>query len=297
MGRSVVRLFAAAGWDVLALASRPGVSVDQLDVERAHVSRISVLVLDIASPTVGHDTTCLGHLDDVVHLAAIIPGASTIPDDHALAQNISMVRWALRVAEQNEAALVLASSAFIHDWQEPPPYNEQSGVRPLTSYYRGKIVAEELCSAHRERTGLPVSCLRISAPYGPGSRHRTVLTTFVDAALAGTELRYYGTGGRTQDFVHFSDVAAAFQLALASRASGAFLIASGRSISMRELAERIVALSPVRGARVVATGEPDPQEGCRWEFDCSHARHTFGYRPRIALDAGLSALLHGRTAT
>jgi nucleoside-diphosphate-sugar epimerase len=100
-----------------------------------------------------------------------------------------------------------------------------------------------------------------------------VLRQFLDAALTGAPLRYYGTGARTQDFIHVDDVAAAIARAARDRVSGLFVLASGQSITMRDLAGLIVEATG-SSSPVEAAGVPDPEEGrvVRYRVDAMRAR-------------------------
>ena len=63
----------------------------------------------------------------------------------------------------------------------------------------------------------------------------TVVRRFVERASRGEALLYWGSGARQQDFIHADDVAGACQAALEHQ-GGTFNVASGKTVTMRELA-------------------------------------------------------------
>src|SRR5206468_6039704 len=108
--------------------------------------------------------------------------------------------------------------------------------------------------------GVRAGIFRLVAPYGPRQTRNTVLRRFLDLALSDQPLRYYGTGERTQDFLHVDDAAGAIALAARHRAAGTFLLASGTAIRMRDLAKLVIEATGSRST-VEAAGVSDPEEG------------------------------------
>jgi UDP-glucose 4-epimerase len=141
--------------------------------------------------------------------------------------------------------------------------------------------------------------LRIAAAYGREQKQDTVLWRYIRAASDSRDLAVWGSGSRSQDFVHVSDVVTAFELAMDRSVSGVFNIGSGVSITMRELAEAARDATPGSSSAVAFPGISDPQEGRRWQFSIEKARKELGYSPQIGIHDGLKAIaaLTKRTPT
>jgi UDP-glucose 4-epimerase len=116
---------------------------------------------------------------------------------------------------------------------------------------------------------------------------RSVLPRFVRQALTSENIAWYGSGERTQDFVHVTDVVGACLLAAASSTPGIYNIGSGVPISMKQLAHLILRMVPHSRSQVLPADLPDPEEGCRWEVDVGKARNNLGYSPKVRLEDGL----------
>ena len=65
---------------------------------------------------------------------------------------------------------------------------------------------------------------------------------FIDRAVKNQPITIYGDGEQTRDFIYVKDiVAATVFMATQSPASGVFNVAYGRKITIRDLAEQIIA--------------------------------------------------------
>jgi UDP-glucose 4-epimerase len=118
-----------------------------------------------------------------------------------------------------------------------------------------------------------------------------VLHLFIERALAGENLKYFGSGLRQQDFLHVHDAALAVLRAIECRdVNGVFNVCAGAPISMQALARLI--LQETRSQRsATASGGEDPQEDYRARFDNGRAAAAFGWRPTISLVEGVRQMI------
>ncbi|MDD1779010.1 MAG: GDP-mannose 4,6-dehydratase, partial [Candidatus Helarchaeota archaeon] len=133
--------------------------------------------------------------------------------------------------------------------------------------------------------------LRISAPYGPGQRAKTVVRIFLENALRNQSLLFHGSGSRTQDFIYIDDVAAAFWAALRADANGIFNVACGEPISMKDLVVLIVSLIPGCASEIKPSGVEDPQENFRANYDISRAKEYLSWEPKVSLKEGIATYI------
>lgn len=225
-------------------------------------------------------------ITDVVHLAARIPAPGV--DDAEFGANEALAAHLLRQAAQWPLLrrVVVASTIAIYG-PDVGPLDARTAVGPTSAYGRSKDAAERLLN----RLEVPVAHLRFSSVYGPGQPTHSVLPLFVALARSGSTLQVLEDGRREQDFVFVSDAAKAVALALESPSQGAFLIGSGRSTSMRQLAETCLALAGPTGARLESIARPDAAPSVRLSID--RARAALGYSPAVDLTAGIRRCFEG----
>ena len=162
------------------------------------------------------------------------------------------------------------------------PVTEEHPTRPLSAYLASKLFGEHLVEI-AGREGLASASFRIAAPIGPAMPGDRIAPVFVERALAGKPIVLHGTGSRRQDYVHVRDVACAAEQWIVRPAEGVFNVASGRSVSNLELAERCIGLLGSK-SRIEFSGRPDPDDAVTWEVSIAKAESAFGYRPAVSLD-------------
>ncbi len=106
---------------------------------------------------------------------------------------------------------------------------------------------EQYCDIFHQSFGLEYVCLRYFNVYGPrqdpASEYAAVIPIFISKALAGEDLTIHGDGTQTRDFVHVNDVVQANINAMMSEGCGIYNIAGGRSVTINELARKIIELT------------------------------------------------------
>jgi nucleoside-diphosphate-sugar epimerase len=98
-------------------------------------------------------------------------------------------------------------------------------------------------------------------------------------------------GTQKRDFLHSEDAGAAFAALAVSGVAGAVNIASGRAISLRDLAQQIARRLDREellqiGARPMREGEPPTLQA-----DVTRLRDEVGWSPRIELAGGLDSVI------
>lgn len=281
IGSYLVEELIRQGWSVVCL-TRQGVGP-------RHKKNITTMQADLSDPQ-GLDKTlrCAGGLDVYFHLAARM---SNLNDDrlspyvqtNVLGTSILIDHFLASGAH----SFIYASGVAIIGKPIDLPITEAHPVRPNSPYFVSKLAGELICEEVRLSTGRSITSLRISSPYGPGMQENTVLPCFVRAALEGREIILYGTGSRTQNFVHISDVIQACLKATQSE-GGVFNVGGAVDISMLDLARLVLSCKLGSKSRIVHIGRKDPQENCRWRLDLSKAASGLGYEPTVSIEKGLA---------
>lgn len=235
----------------------------------------------------------IGRCDVMFHFGAKLPLAADQTEPGALTPYLATNVMATAILLETAASwgvqrFVFASSLPVIGKPELLPVAENHPVQPQHPYLLSKYQAELACEFLRRMGRVSVTSLRISSPYGPGMHRDTVLPLFTRRALESSDIQIYGSGARTQNFVHVSDVVRAALQAAETGEPGVYNVAGSHSTSMLELADSVVAAVHGSTSRVVFAGHPDPQEDYRWEIDISRSASCLGFRPEIGLAAGLA---------
>lgn len=230
--------------------------------------------------------------DAVFHFAARLPPptheASEALSPYLEANVSATVILLERAWHWGGKPFVYASSATVVGKPGRVPLTEEFAANPAHPYSMSKYLGELSCEHFRRKGLVPATSLRIASPYGPGMDKSTVLPLFINLARESRDIQIYGTGSRTQNFVHVSDVVRAAMLALQTSSPGVYNVGGARSVSMLDLARTIMQAVPGSRSRVVFAGKPDPQEECRWELDNVRAEMGLGYHAEMDFPSGLA---------
>jgi nucleoside-diphosphate-sugar epimerase len=270
------------------LTSKPGLTVWALSKHGGEVGDLRVASVDLGEPeAVAAWSASVPRFSAIFHLAATVPNTREADGVSLLLRNVKSTTSAVTLAARHQAHFIYASSAFIYDPAGGARLTEESKPRPSTYYHLSKYHGEQVCDLAQRQHGLRTACLRIAAAYGPGQTTRSVIRVFVEAAKRSQDLTVYGSGHRTQDFIHVSDVVKAMWLAWQMQALGTFHVASGQSVSMMDLAETVRA--NVKDCRSVIrlSGAEDPQDRERWEFSTAEAHRALGFEAAVGLRDGI----------
>jgi dTDP-L-rhamnose 4-epimerase len=144
--------------------------------------------------------------------------------------------------------------------------------------------------------GIPTIALRFFNVYGPyqalSNPYTGVLAIFASRMLNGHSPLIYEDGRQRRDFVNVKDVAYACRLALEvpEAAGQVFNVGSGRSYTIRGLAERIAYALGKEYLQPEITEKYRVGDIRHCFADITRARQILGYQPQISLEEGLVEL-------
>jgi UDP-glucose 4-epimerase len=203
--------------------------------------------------------------------------------------NVLATQHLLEAAQAHpEKRFVFASSSSVYGNAEKLPTPEDVHPEPYSPYGVTKLAAENLCQAYHANWGVQTIVLRYFSVYGPRQRPDMAFHRFCAAALRGAPITVFGDGEQRRDFTYVDDVVAA-TLAAAdapeTAVGGIYNVGGGSRTSVNEALEMVVELAgqPL-DVTYFAPGEGDVRET---GADISRAERDLGFRPRMALAAGL----------
>ena len=227
--------------------------------------------------------------DTIIHCAAIIPdGINTYEDCYLKNGQIddSVIEYAVTNGIKK---FIFISTTNVYGFTDKLT-TEDSETIAENLYSKRKLETENKLLSQNDFRSI---ILRINAPYGEYQKANTVLKIFVEKALANEVIKYHGTGGRQQDFTHVNDIADAVLDCLKyPEQNDIFNISAGKPVSMKQLAEIILALVPGSDSKIESSGLTDSQENYRALFDINKAKNKLNWEPRISLKDGISKLIN-----
>lgn len=166
-----------------------------------------------------------------------------------------------------------------------------NSLLPDTSYGKCKNAMRTLVEAHREITGLSTAWGRIFYPFGPHENAKRfvpyVITSLLDDRAANCS-----HSEQILDLIYVKDVANAFVRLLDSKLDGTLNIATGRAISLKEIA---VHISSLLGKQKLLNFKslPAPKTDTKkLVADTTRLSVELGWRPKYSTEAGLAETVH-----
>lgn len=237
--------------------------------------------------------------DAVAHLAAAVGVELVVREPlRSLTTNIRGSEVVLGAASREGRKVLLSSTSEVYGKNSSGPLKESSDgvLGPPTvsrwAYSISKTVDEILAFAYHKQHGLPVVVARLFNTVGArqSPAYGMVLPRFTQQAVRGEPLTVFGDGLQTRCFCHVSDTARALvQLLEEPRAEGeAFNVGGGEEISMRALADRVIAIagssSPLRFSSYDDAYEPGFEDMRRRVPDTTKIGSLIGWAPQVDLD-------------
>jgi UDP-glucose 4-epimerase len=234
-------------------------------------------------------------VDLVFHLAAMI----SVPESMARPRECVdiNVTGLLHVLEAAESAgvkkLVLASSAAVYGNNPTVPKTEDMTPEPKSPYAITKLDGEYYLEMFRREGRLNTASLRFFNVFGPrqdpASAYAAAVPIFIRKAIAGEEITIFGDGGQTRDFIHVRDIVAALvHAATHPDLTGTFNVGYGTSMTVNELADRIIRLS---GSSSKITHLPERPGDVRHSRAAIDKLLATGFRHVSSLEQGLAETL------
>lgn len=185
----------------------------------------------------------IGH-DVIIHLAAKSDVVeSTLDPEITEKTNVEGTKNVIKCCiENNVKKIIFASSAAVYGNAENIPITENTITNPISPYGKSKLSAEKFIKKNCEENNVKYLIFRMFNVYGKGQNknYSGVITKFLENIVNEQSLEIFGDGKQLRDFISIYDVVKAFECGLKSDKNGTYNIATGESISIKELADWIM---------------------------------------------------------
>jgi len=202
----------------------------------------------------------------------------------------------LGLAKAKGARFLLASTSEVYGDPLVHPQREDywgnvNPVGPRGVYDEAKRFAEAMTMAYHRTHRVATRIVRIFNTYGPRMRIEDgrAIPAFLSQALRHQDVTVFGDGSQTRSLCYIDDLVDGILRLAFSDVVDPVNIGNPEEMSIRQLAERIIALTGSR-SRIVDRPLPVDDPKVR-QPDITRARTLLGWEPKLALDEGLSRTL------
>ncbi len=279
IGRRAMQALADAGHTLAASDLKPGEGVEALDLRdrRAVAAWIERNVPDL-----------------VVHAGAI-SGPMLARDEPLVMLDVN-AGGTLNLLEamrtNGVSRMVLLSSIAVYGLKGPAgPVLESTALVAYDPYSASKIAGEAVLAAYAGAFGIAGAALRVSTVYGPGRVTPYIIADLIRAGRTGGSATVSGQTPSMRQYVHVDDVVRSIRLAVESPLAGyvPLNITSGSYLS--EVAVAAIIRRHLPRLTVIADPARAGGDGDFGPLDIAAAARLIGYRPEVALEAGLARLI------
>jgi dTDP-glucose 4,6-dehydratase len=198
----------------------------------------------------------------------------------------------LGLAKAKSARFLIASTSEVYGDPLVHPQREDywgnvNPVGPRGVYDEAKRFSEAMVMAYHRVHGVRTRIVRIFNTYGPRMRLEDgrAIPAFMGQALRGEDLTVFGDGKQTRSLCYVSDLVEGILRLMDSDTSDPVNIGNPHELTIRELAERIIALTGSK-SRIVEKPLPVDDPRVR-QPDITRARTLLGWEPKVPLEEGL----------
>jgi nucleoside-diphosphate-sugar epimerase len=168
-----------------------------------------------------------------------------------------------RFAGNGGKRCVVVGTCAEYDWSGGGRFSEtETPLRPATYYGVAKDALRRVLQGYAAIAGLSFLWSRLFWPYGPGEPDGRLFSSLIKK-LRNDQITTCRAGNLKRDYMHIDDIAEALSAATFSGIEGAVNIASGKAVSLGELATALAAsMGKPELLKVgrVPTGPGNPEE-------------------------------------
>jgi UDP-glucose 4-epimerase len=228
--------------------------------------------------------------DLIIHLAANAKVHQSVKTPKLALDNFIIAYNVLEFARETKTPIIFTSSREVYgdNLRRCETPEEEVHVRDSKSPYAAtKLGVETLIHAYHHSYGLDYIIFRLSNVYGKYDESERVIPTWIKATRKGEDLIVYGEW-KTYDFTYIDDCVGAFMMCIAQFEevkNDTYNIAFGEGTRLHNLAVQIQQEMGVKSNLIIK--DERVGEVNYYCADIVHARHNFGYNPKVGIEEGI----------
>jgi len=224
----------------------------------------------------------------VIHLAAKISIDESIKNpNETFDVNVNGTKNILKACKINNVKkLIVASSAAVYgDNTLQIKSKEISKTNPISPYGESKLLMEnEIKKNQLKNINLECIILRFFNIFGNGQspEYAGVITKFIEKISTNQSIEIFGDGLQERDFISIYDVIESVFNAIVNGKNGTYNIGSGKTITINELAKKMISLS---NKKIKISYLPSKKGDIKFSgADISLAKNEMKYFPKFDLE-------------
>lgn len=238
-------------------------------------------------------------VQNIYHLAASV-GVKLVLESpiRTIENNVRGTENILKYASLEKKRVLLTSTSEVYGKSSKKSFSEDDDLvqgptsKTRWSYAASKILDEHLALAYFQEKNLPVTIARLFNTVGERQtgRYGMVVPRFINQALKNEDITIYGDGDQSRCFCYIGDVVWALQKLMDHpKAVGEiFNVGSTESISINNLADRVIKLTESRSKKVYIPYDKAYGEGFEETMhrmpDIKKILKLIDFRPKYDLD-------------
>jgi dTDP-glucose 4,6-dehydratase len=163
---------------------------------------------------------------------------------------------------------------------------------PSTPYAVSRAACDLHLMSFFKAYQFPVCFTRAANVYGPGQQLYRIIPRAMLYARQGKKMQLHGGGHSVRSFIHMKDVAdATYRIAIDGVAGDSYHISTSDIVSIRELVEKVCALTDRPFADLADVSEDRLGKDQAYLLDSEKLRKELGWSHTVSLDDGLKETL------
>ena len=241
------------------------------------------------------------NFDCIINCAAKTEGSGAYNAEASIATNTRINLNLIEAAHLHKVKhVIFLSCTVMYPSGDRPLKEDEYDLNDIHPKYfmgaRMKVFAEDLCRFYAGLSTTKYTAVRHTNIYGPHDkfdlqRGHVLSATIEKVMKADKEIKVWGHGKESRDFLHIQDLIEFIQLAIEKQENNfeIFNVGYGKTYSIKELVRKIVSCSG-KDLNIIHDLEK-PSIETNMNIDVEKASHLLGWKARIGLSKGLIVTL------